>query len=404
MVVVDGRIERIVDAGTLRFGPEVEVFRAEGLWILPGFIDVHAHLPERNRLEEFFGTLLDFGITGARCPATTTEYGVEIRDRLESGDLEGPTFRVAGGLIDGVGAWYDYAVVVTSEEEIRAEIAKQANAGVDFVKLYTQMPPDLVRVGILEAHARGVKVIGHLGRTTWLEAVDSGIDALTHSGFFGMASSVVDSSRRESFEGFYLPTEYGQFDPSLFSDWAEAVTDSDEAARELGRLLSDAGVVVDPNLVLLEAMIRGEDEELYRRLAPEELWDQFKPQEGSSWWYEEEKASALAALPHFFRIVRILHEEGATLAAGTDISVQWMFPGISFHRELELLSEAGISNGDVLVIATRNGAEAMGMLDETGTVESGKWADLVLLSADPIEDIRNTEEIAAVFRRGRQLR
>ncbi len=403
VLLVDGRIDRIVSSGSVRLDDSVEVFDATGRWILPGFIDAHAHLPERDRLDGFFSALLAAGITAARCPATTTEYGAEIRDRLDAGELTGPTFRVAGGLIDGTGAWFDYALVVTSEDEMRRAVSAQAETGVDFIKFYTMLSPDLVEAGIAEAQRHGVSTIGHLGKTSWIEAADAGIDALTHSGYLGMVSNLVAEKHRAAFEGFFLPNEYGAFDPSLFATLVSAMADDDAPAHQLGRRLAEAGVVVDPNLVNLDASIRGDDAELYERLVPEALRTDFEPHPGTSWWYEGEREAARAALPLFMDAVRILHEEGVLLAAGTDVSNPWMIPGVSFHRELELLVEAGIAPLDVLTIATRNGAMAMKLEDELGTVEPGKRADLVILDADPLADIRNTERVAAVFQRGRRV-
>jgi len=397
-----GRIVRVVEAGSLRLGPGARTLPASGKWVLPGFVDTHAHLPSEERIVEEFQALLDHGITAARSPATDVEHGVEVRGRLQSGRLAGPTYRIAGGLIDGPGSPYEYSAIVTTPDEIRAEVRRQATAGVDFIKLYTLLPPDLVAAGIDEAHRHGLEVIGHLGRTSWLEALDLGIDALTHSGFLGMASSVVPRERRELFREFFMPNDWRKFDPGLFGAWAAAATD-EGATRDLGRKLARAGTILDPTLALHEAIVRGDDPELYARLAPSDAKHRFEPRPYYEYWSASERAAARSVLPPLFEIVRILHEEGALLTAGTDVYNPWMFAGISFHRELELLAACGIPNEDVLVIATRNGAVALDLLEELGTVEVGKRADLVILSANPLEDIRNTERIDVVLQGGRRV-
>ena len=307
---------------------------------------------------------------------------------------------MAGGLIDGPGSPYEYSVVVTSPDEIRAEVRRQAEAGVDFIKLYTLLPPDIVAAAIEEAHGRGLGVIGHLGRTSWLEALDLGIDALTHSGVMGMASSVVPPQQRHLFGEFFVPNDWTRFDPGLFGVWASAT--DEEATRDLARKLARAGTVLDPTLALHEAMVRGDDPELWERMAPPDRRQAFEPRSYLDFWSESEQAGARAVMEPLFEVVRILHEEGALLTAGTDVYNPWMFAGISFHRELELLAACGIPNEDVLVIATRNGAVALDLLDELGTVEVGKLADLVILDADPLEDIRNTERIHLVLQAGRR--
>ncbi len=398
LVVQNGRVSRIVDSPSLRIGPRVTEIPAAGKWVLPGFIDCHAHLPSEKDLTTRFRTHLDHGITAARSPATDTAHGVDVRQRLEDGRLLGPTYRMAGGLIDGVGAYFDYAEVVTSEEEIRRVVRQQAAAGVDYIKLYTQLTPDLVAAAIDEAHSQGLRVIGHLGRTSWSEAADMGIDALTHSGPSGMATSVVSAEEVDTFSDFFWPNDWRKFDPSLFASWVDA-TQADGPIRQLGRQLAEQKVILDPTLTLFETFARGDDPALYERLVPQALREDFSPHPSSSWMTAAERTAAKLAFDRTLEIVGMLHHEGVLLTAGTD-SDPWIPPGIGFHRELELLSASGIPNMDVIVIATRNGAMSLDLLDELGTVEPGKRADLVILDADPLETISNTQRIHAVLRGG----
>ena len=102
-------------------------------------------------------------------------------------------------------------------------------------------------------------------------------------------------------------------------------------------------------------------------------------------------------------IVRRLHQAGVLITTGTDFPLPWITPGVSLHREMWLLQKAGLPALEVLTIATRNGAEALGILDEVGTIEKGKRADLVILSADPLKDIRNTRAIEAVYLGGERI-
>ena len=99
-------------------------------------------------------------------------------------------------------------------------------------------------------------------------------------------------------------------------------------------------------------------------------------------------------------IVKRLYDAGALLTTGTDFPVPWCTPGVALHHEMQLLHNSGIPAIDVITIATRNGAEALGILDEVGTIEAGKQADLVILRADPIKDISNTRKIEKVYLNG----
>jgi imidazolonepropionase-like amidohydrolase len=121
-------------------------------------------------------------------------------------------------------------------------------------------------------------------------------------------------------------------------------------------------------------------------------------------WSADDFRRAEAVWPTLLALVRRYHESGIQLTAGSDTPNAWVIPGESLHRELELLVDAGISPSDVLRIATRNGAEALGLLDETGTVEPGKRADLVLLVADPLDHISNTRRIDWILQGGKRFR
>jgi imidazolonepropionase-like amidohydrolase len=120
-------------------------------------------------------------------------------------------------------------------------------------------------------------------------------------------------------------------------------------------------------------------------------------------WSAEDYRRARAAWPKALELVRIMHERGVLLAAGTDANNPWTPPGESFHRELELLAQAGITANDVIGIATRNGAKALGILDEAGTIEVGKRADVVLLERDPIVDISAVRSVRWVMKAGRRF-
>lgn len=120
-------------------------------------------------------------------------------------------------------------------------------------------------------------------------------------------------------------------------------------------------------------------------------------------WSEEDFRCSAAAWPKVLRLLKAYHTQGVRLVTGSDEPNPWVIPGISLHQELELYAEAGIPPAEILKMATHNGAEALGILPDVGTVEAGKRADLVVLSASPLADIRNTRKIERVFREGREF-
>jgi imidazolonepropionase-like amidohydrolase len=412
VVVLEGdRIIRIGRSGVFRFPEGTEVLNLAGHWVLPGFVEMHSHLPGPSLQTEVLRTYLAHGVTSLVNPAASDTRGVGVRDALAQGLLVGPTMFTAGRGINGP-SFVDGSpmfVSVGSEDEARGEVRRQAKMGVDLIKVFGHLGPDLVAAVIDEAHAHGLKVTGHLGRTSWRDAVSAGIDILLHSALGGPTWELVPISERFRFRDNILPPSTGlaDYDASLFRDWRGLVDLDGSAFQDLVTDMTRAGVTVDPNLVVYESIIWGDDPSLREILEPDvgpEAWASAWRSAGSNpttaTWDAEDHAEAKAAWPVFLEMVLRFHEAGIRLTAGSDLANPWITPGVAYHRELELLVSAGIPSMEVLSIATRNGAEALGLLDQFGTIEEGKMADLVVLGADPLEDIKNTRSVRLVIRRG----
>ena len=413
VVVEGGRIVRVGKTGDFQYPDDATVVNLTGRWIVPGFMDLHAHMnhhgqvmaPERQA--EVAETLVGFGITTIRSTAEPHGSGINIRGRIASGKIVGPRMFTADRILDLAGGFLDQLdlPIVTSvgnAEDVRAEANRQVQAGADFVKLYCQLSPNLVRAGIEACHQLGVRAIGHLGATNWTQAARLGINTLTHSGPIGPAAELVPAEQQEHFRDFYMPGP--NFDPGLFDDWLELVDLDGPEFRTLLEALKDGEVEVNPDLVILEVLYWVDEPEYLERVMepqyanPEhaEVWRN-SPWLVSTGWSPDQLAAAKASLPVVLEMTRRFHEAGILLTAGSDLGNSWVTPGVSLHRELELLHRAGIPAIEVLTIATRNGAEALGILDDVGTVEPGKRSDLVVLTADPVADIRNTRSIEAVY-------
>lgn len=419
LVVVAG--DRIVAVGRR---DQVEVpgaarrIEARGRYLVPGFIDTHAHTvvgPVSYGVENgtpvarvtldpevparTLRSLLAHGVTTIRDPGGDTATLVGVRDAAARGELVGPRLFVAGSVIDR--SRIDGLVAqVASAEEVRAEVARQAAAGVDFVKLYATLTPDLMAAGIEEAHAHGLPAIAHTLATTWTEAAGLGLDAVLH--ILPGSPALLPESEREGYAAELASSRF------LYTWFERADLEGPEISEMIDALVAHQ-VAVDPTLVMWEAIVRGDQEAVTS--AP--TLALAAPSLAANWrggfhfnvgWTPEDFPLARAAFAKAQQLARRLHERGVVLTAGTDANNPWVVPGPSFHRELELLSEAGIPPLEVLSIATRNGARALGRLAEFGTIEPGKRADLVLLQADPAASISATRAIDWVMQAGIVLR
>jgi imidazolonepropionase-like amidohydrolase len=369
VVLKDERILTVTDKGSYTTYPkDSEIVNLTGRFLIPGLFDMHAHVAgvldssyNQTISENTLEALLDNGITTIRNPGGPTKESVALRDAVAAGQIKGPQIFTAGRLINGLPFPTRFVeTIANTEAEVREEVKRQADAGVDYVKLYVGLYPNLVKTAINEAHNQGIKVIGHLYLTSWTDAANLGIDALTHG--VPVSPFLLSEDKREIF----IENGRGPFDHFL---WLNLVDLNSTKINEMINALVKNKVPVDPTLSIYEAMLKDDPQNQY-------LWSKV------------------------LQLTKILYDHGVTIMSGTDIPNFGLIPGISLHHELELLVKAGINPLNVIKIATSNGADALGILDDVGTIESGKQADMIILNANPIRNIRNIGAIEGVIEDG----
>jgi imidazolonepropionase-like amidohydrolase len=280
---------------------------------------------------------------------------------------------------------------VTNEKEVREEVDWQASVGVDFIKLYQELPPALVRAAIDEAHRRGIRVIGHLQSTTWTDAVRMGIDFIVHAAPWAPE--------------YLPPIAQSAYQPSMFGRvyWLEHLDLDSPAMQEMVTALVDHHVSVDPTLMAFRTKFWGDDphytENPRRAEVPPKLWAGFTRRSNTADWTPDQYRAARAQWPKLLALVKLMYDRGVLLTVGTDTPFPWIVPGASFHEELRLLGDAGIPAPAVLRMATLNAGRTLKL--NIGSIEPGKDADLVVLTANPLNSLRNTERIELVVKAGK---
>ena len=391
VVLRDGRVEAVGRMGDLPRPEGARRIDAAGLYLIPGLIDAHAHVEADDAWA--LEALQARGVTSFRNPATrATRVGREHRAP------EAPAILSAGPVIDAPPCDRPEADYVTSPQEARAAVRRQAAAGVDLIKLYVKLPPDLLRAAVAQAHDLGLRVLGDLRATSWTEAARAGIDFLCHAAPYHPA--LLPAAARSAYSADI------QRHPERAYTWLERV---DLDGPEIAEMISDlarAGVAVDPTLVATEALFFAGDPTYTDALTPAQAAMpevQRIPPAGDLPRMSEYLRTARRLWRKTLGLVRRLHQGGVTLLAGTDTPRPWVAPGHSLHRELTLLVQAGLSPAEALGSATGDAAAALGLCREVGSVTVGARADLVLLEADPLVKIHNTQTIARVILGGEPL-
>jgi imidazolonepropionase-like amidohydrolase len=409
-------IQSIVATGSESTYPaKATIIDATGKYLAPGFIEAHNHfavgeagfdmsggapklvmnivegVPEYSLL-----AMLANGITTTRDPGGKTEITTSVKEKVENGTLVGPEVFVAGSIIDTT-SFKNLVSTVKTEAEIRREVRKQHESGVDYIKLYTSLSPDQLEAGIDEAHKLGLKTIAHLENTSWTEAAKRGLDDIVHI-IPGNEELLPREYREEFTKSILLGTQW-------FYKWFEYVDFDGPEIEEMIRVMKENDVSVDPTLVLFHSVFFA-DEDIYQnnpalQYVPDVMIENWKTFNFNLGWSEEDYERAKAAWGKVEEFTQLLHNSGIMLTAGTDANNPWIPAGESFHRELELLAASGISKSDVLKIATVNGARLLNTDHRTGTVQEGKEADLVILKKNPLDDISHTRDIDLVLMNGR---
>lgn len=387
IVAVGPTSEIDIPAGALRI-------EGSGRYLMPGLADMHVHL-EYFEEPEILGLFLANGVTTVR-NMDGRPYLLEWKEQVAEGDLLGPTLYTAGPILDGDPPLRDDNTVVRDTAEARAAVVRQDSAGYDFIKVYTNLAPEAYRAVIATARERGLPVAGHVPRRVDLAEALSGQTAIEHLADYGEWVEAEDSPFRDRWHWSkgYL---------AMPLDSAKIATAAERIAR--------AGVWTVPTLVQTERELAPTDTLRSWRAAPEMA---FVPPEGLAQWEAQVEQSAgrmdaadweivARGSANRQRMTRALHEAGARLLVGTDTPNPFVVPGFSIHEELENFVQAGFTPAEALAAATREAARFLGDLEEWGTVETGKRADLLLLEANPLDDVRNTSRRAGVMVRGRWL-
>ena len=384
VLIRNGRVIRVASDADLKPAVDAQVINAAGRFLMPGLWDNHQHFGDND------GALdLANGVTSARDMANDTDAFLERVARFDAGSELGPHVFKAG-IIDGTGPLAGPTKMrVDSAPEALKDVAWYADHGYGQIKIYSSVKPELMPVIADAAHARGLRVSGHVPAfMTARQFVAGGADEIQHLNFIVLNflfDTVKDTRGTTRF--------------SAVAEHASQLGPDNPQVQQFIAYLKAHHTVLDPTMNIFEGMFCGDPaavtpglEQIAPRLPPQIrrglLSEALVPPLG-------QEAAYRAAFPAMLKLLKGLYDAGITIIPGTD-----SLAGYTLLHELELYERAGIPAPQVLRMATLTSAQVIGVDRERGVIAPGKLADLILVDGDPSLHIADLHRITLVMKEG----
>ena len=418
IVLDEGKIQRIAAHRVIRTSGAAQSIDASGKYVVPGFLDMHTHaMSEADRQPTIWPLLIANGITGIREMSGSAELirrAQQLNADRAAGRVDAPeVVQIAGDVLGGI----------TSPSVAVERVQQQKAMGADFVKLVNANREATLAI-IAEARKLGLDVAGHLPPAVGAaESSAAGWRAIEHLGAgmtialdcaadeAGIRLSILKGAGAKPAPPTLASIVSPMLSRALDAPFYQRAFDtySDRKCEALAQTFARNGTWHVPTLIRLRTMIHSDDPQLradpnlaYVERAKRALWEKLAQDYSTG-----VPMAAAATFREYYGlqrgIVKLLKQNGVKMLAGSDLGGIWVIPGFGLHQEFRELAAAGLSPLEVLQMTTLNAAEFLGREATMGTVEEGKHADLVLLDANPLENVANLQRISAVFLRGKHF-
>ena len=378
------RIVRVGPDADVKPPPKAETIDAGGKFLMPGLWDNHQHFGDID------GPLdIANGVTSARDMANDLESFPKRIARFDEGTELGPRVLKAG-IIDGTGelAGPTTMRVDTAEQAIK-DVDWYADHGYAQIKIYSSIKPELVPIMADRAHARGMRVSGHVPAfMSARQFIENGADEIQHINFIELNFLFPEVKETRNRDRFIKVAER-----------AREFTPDKPVVREFIQFLKQHHTVLDPTMVAFEGLFCGDPTAITPGL--EQIVPRFPPQvrrvmrSGALEAPKDKEAAYRESFPAMLRLLKALHDAGVTIIPGTDALAGYML-----HHELELYVRAGIPAPEVLRMATLTSAEVMGANKDRSVIAAGKLADMIIVDGDPTKNIRDLDKLTTVIKAG----
>lgn len=401
VVLSGGKILSVGPAAKAQIPKDAQVLTLNGATVIPGLVGMHDHLfmmgrsfkpviitqPQTIQNARLY---LASGVTTIRTTGTVDPMAdLNLKRLIDTGKEPGPKVFVTGPYLEGEGGPFLDMLALRGAEDARLSVEYWASQGATSFKVYTHITRDELLAVTKAAHAKGLKVTGHLCTVGFKDAVAAGIDNLEH-GFFTNSDLVANRKPEECPDQLALDRFFATLDVNS------------PTVKEMFKDLIDHHVAVTSTLAVFEASYLEESPpKVLALLSPEAKELALSNKVALGGVRKEVREVLRPAVKKEMELERAFVAAGGTLLCGSDpTGAGDVLAGLGDHRAIELLVEAGFTPLEALRIATKNGAEFLGELDRVGTIAVGKQADLVVLRGDPTKKISDLENVELVFKDG----
>ena len=393
-VTVEGnRITRIVSMQHPVNFTGATVVDGRGKYLIPGLWNNDLHAVDYTKAKAALGSLLSYGVTTVRDMGAPLDDIVRLRAEIASQSIIGPRLFIAGPLMEGpVPIQMPLIVDLFDANQARAEVRSLKQHGVDYVEVDTTLTPELYWAIADEAHRLSLRLVGHIPAKIQADEVLKARQVnVEHLGGRFLNILVACSSEQPEFNQILdttydnlltaLKDKHSPSEPQFTASFDKKLLDTFDPGRaeRLFRLYAQNRVAQTPTLYVLQT-----------------LWDTNRDNLKLN---EQDMEYGKKIFAKDMALVLQMKRAGVAILAGTD--GPYSEGGNALHEELALLVQAGLTPLEALQSATRDAAEFMGVSKTSGTIEPGKTADLVLLDANPLDDIKNIRQVDAVILRGK---
>jgi imidazolonepropionase-like amidohydrolase len=401
IIVRDGKIEAI-DSSGMGFGGKLPGTHVDGTgkFLIPGLWDMHVHMVFGDWFphgkEVTLPLFIANGITGVRDMGGELDVLQQWRKEISAGTLIGPRIVMSGPMLDGPQPRFPSSIAIKTPEDGRRAVDDLKRRGADFIKLQSLIPREAVFAIADEARKQGIPFVGHVPDAVRAsEASNAGQKSFEHLiGIFEGSSALEDEFiKGKKTEKQFLSTYDPNRAEALFALLGKNHTWQCPTLvwERGGNLIDQTDFAHDTRAKYIPAYWK---DVTWKRFTDEIEHD----------FNTDDLATRQRFVEKELEVVNAMHRAGIPFLAGTDTPPGvYIFPGFSLHEELQRFVAAGFTPMEALQTATLNPAKFLGIEDRLGTIEKGKLADLVLLDANPLDDIRNTQKIAAVIVNRRYL-